>query len=357
MSDVPDAVFLEADPIFEDAHRAASEARFVLDRLTSTNQWVGEDAEVARAADSAIQLAQGVLEFPASVPGRRTDANLPDDFAALFRDWLRVVGAPGAVELAEFLRSFDQFFGNPGELRGAVVELLRLVDHATTDMVGTMGRTSMEAVEGSTGAIDWLRERGSEARTARRILELTGRLERVTEQSVLDAAEIGERRVATAEAAGVVAEGSLAIEFATIARAERRPALIFQGLTIALFVGTIAYAAAVAYESREPSVELAQRLSVAIPVLLLAGYFSRESTRHRRAQRWATVLTAQLRTINAYTAQLDDANAAVLRQSFGQRVFMSSPDGVESASDDSDATGSLLAGSADLARAIRGTPP
>ena len=261
------------------------------------------------------------------------------------------------LELAQFLYSFDQFFSKPGELRAAVIDLLGFVDRATSGLVRGIGGFATAKAEGSTGVIDWLRDCGAEARTARRILELTGQLERATERSVQDADAIGQRRDATAEAAGVVAEGSLAIEFATIARAERRPALVFQGLTIALFVGTIAYAAAVAYESREPSVELAQRLSVAIPVLLLAGYFSRESTRHRRAQRWATVLTAQLRTINAYTAQLDDANAAVLRQSFGQRVFMSSPDGVESASDDSDATGSLLAGSADLARAIRGTPP
>jgi hypothetical protein len=353
MTDDEDEILLN-DSSMRRAWRAAGDARLVLQRLSNTMHFGPDGLNTIHAADSALRLAQDVLSFPGSVPGRRPKGNTPDDFLTQFG---RSVRENSLDTLAQILASFDSRLEEASILREATLELMDALEDVLGAWLSETEDTSLGRAVGADGVVEWLRDRLSETRTARRIFELTSRLESATEQSSRDAATIEERREATAEAAGVVAEGSLANEFASIAKAERRPALFFQTLTILLFIGTIAYAAVVAYESREPSVELAQRLSVAIPVLLLAGYFSRESTRHRRAQRWATVLTAQLRTINAYTAQLDDSNAAVLLQTFGQRVFMSSPDGVDSASDDSDATGSLLAGSADLARAIRGTPP
>jgi hypothetical protein len=67
------------------------------------------------------------------------------------------------------------------------------------------------------------------------------------------------------------------------------------------------------------------RLSVTIPLAVLAGYLARESTKHRTAARPARDLAIALHTMPSYTEPLDDVGRE-LRRELGMRAFGSSGD-------------------------------
>lgn len=67
------------------------------------------------------------------------------------------------------------------------------------------------------------------------------------------------------------------------------------------------------------------RLSSTIPVAVLAGYFARESSKHRASAKWARQLAIAMRTLPDYTEPLDDLGLE-LRRALGMRVFGSAAD-------------------------------
>jgi hypothetical protein len=160
-----------------------------------------------------------------------------------------------------------------------------------------------------------------------------------------------------AESAGGLSEIELSTEFDQLAKREGRTANRFRGFTIFLFLIVIAYAAAVALAARTPSVEVGQKLAVGIPVLLLAGYFSREASHHRKTARWASILGAQLRSVRAYTVSMGAEAAESLRLDLGKRAFLETPDTQPSKDEGSTAATPVDAGLVreitDLVRASR----
>lgn len=165
------------------------------------------------------------------------------------------------------------------------------------------------------------------ARTALNSFELWRRTANAVTR-VETAADLAEEAAdAAAESAGDTASVSLSEEFDGLARSENRVGNIFRGLTIAFLVAAAIYSGAIAFAAETPTVELAQKLAVALPILLFAGYFTRESRQHRQTAQWASVLGAQLRSLRAFTASLPSDQAATLRFELGRRVFLSAPDG------------------------------
>ena len=158
------------------------------------------------------------------------------------------------------------------------------------------------------------------------------------------AAELAEEAAdAAAESAGETAAVTLSGEFDALAATESRSGNIFRGLTIAFLLGAVVYSAVIAFVAKTPSVELAQKLAVTVPILLLAGYFTREASHHRRTSQWASVLGAQLRSLRAYTAALKPEQAADLRYDLGRRVFLTSPESGEASPGADGATLDLIA--------------
>jgi hypothetical protein len=130
---------------------------------------------------------------------------------------------------------------------------------------------------------------------------------------------------AAAESAGEVSEASLSSEFESLARDEKRPADRFRLATIVFLVGVVVYTGLVAYRSQAEGLDLLRKLALGVPVLLLAEFFRRESMRHRRVENWASVLSAQLRSVRAYSASLPPDESATLRLELGRRAFLESP--------------------------------
>ena len=168
-----------------------------------------------------------------------------------------------------------------------------------------------------------------------RRLRLAVRQEHAVRESEESARKVEVIAEVAATASGTVAAGSLASEFNTILVSERYQANLFRVLTILVATGAVAYTALVAWHEHDNNTLMIQKLALALPVLLLAGYLGRESSQHRHAARWAHVLTAQLRTIQLFTPQLDEAGKAELYSAFGLRVFSQSGPSPRSDSDSS----------------------
>ncbi|WP_215817128.1 hypothetical protein [Pimelobacter sp. 30-1] len=142
---------------------------------------------------------------------------------------------------------------------------------------------------------------------------LTGRA-----TSAADAAE---------EAAGRRSEVSLSDEFEKLRKNEAEAANWFRGFAIGLFVAAVLVAGWVAVASADATgTQVAKRLALGVPVLLLAGYLGREASQHLRTARWAAVKVAQLKSIRAYTGELSAGTAEALRGEFGRRVFLETPE-------------------------------
>ena len=76
------------------------------------------------------------------------------------------------------------------------------------------------------------------------------------------------------------------------------------------------------------------RLSVSVPLGLLAVYLARESARHREAAHWSRELAIALHSVDSYAAASPEADRHALRQALGMRVFGAAPDSAKPAEPD-----------------------
>ena len=70
------------------------------------------------------------------------------------------------------------------------------------------------------------------------------------------------------------------------------------------------------------------RLSVTIPLGLLALYLAKESARHREVARWSRELAIALHTVDSYIVTSPKTHGHALRQALGMRIFGTAPDPV-----------------------------
>lgn len=309
---------------------------------------------------TGVELRKSVSQLKAVVTALERAGDLPSIIKPALEQGLYTLGASPAMITSRPSTPL-------GELEVDLLnQTVRLV-HVLTDEVGLSEDAALEATQAwtrSAGQLvaDKLSSLGTQELLGEMnklvhehdVLEQRVKLRDATRRASVAAEEAEQIRSDVAEAAGEVAEGQLATEFEQLARGDQRQAQIFRGLTVAVFVAVIGYAAAVAWTAESASVELAQRLAVAVPVLLLGAYFSKEAGNHRDAYRWASVLSTQLRTIKAYTATLEPTRAAELRAKLGERVMLTSPGKDSETRSDTGDPAAVITAATDMLRAGRG---
>jgi hypothetical protein len=107
------------------------------------------------------------------------------------------------------------------------------------------------------------------------------------------------------------------------ARRENRTANLLRGGAIGMLMLIAGAAAAVSFPAHDltAGVELL-RLSVTLPLALLAGYLGRESSRHRRFARWADARSIHLQSFRVYTDSLGEQGDE-MRRALGEKIFAS----------------------------------
>lgn len=132
-----------------------------------------------------------------------------------------------------------------------------------------------------------------------------------------------EARDAAQQAAGRTGDVALGAHFGQLASRETRTANVLRLCAIGILLALVA--AATIIISRNPSIgsvsEEILRVSVSLPLAVLAAYLGRESSRHRSAADWARQLEVQLETLDAFIAPLAEERRQYLREEFGKLVF------------------------------------
>ncbi|WP_328446084.1 hypothetical protein [Amycolatopsis sp. NBC_00438] len=122
------------------------------------------------------------------------------------------------------------------------------------------------------------------------------------------------------QAAGQVAENTLSTHFKTIADRERKSSTILRITAVACLL-VAASAGYLLSKDKATTAMLTERLSVGIPLLLLAAYFAREAAHHRKVSRWAEEIEVKLLTMDAYIEPLDKSQRNELRTDFGKQIY------------------------------------
>lgn len=152
-----------------------------------------------------------------------------------------------------------------------------------------------------------------------------------------------------------IGENELWSFFTAYARSEKISAEVLRALCGATLV-TIAVLATVILFHQDASDrstgEQLGRLSVTVPLGLLAAYLARESGQHRLAAGWARQIAVQLRTIRLYLAELPAAERDRVQVDFAKRIFGSAVGPPANGMVDPDVTG-LLEKVTDLVRATK----
>ncbi|MEU4245878.1 hypothetical protein AB0F15_00535 [Amycolatopsis sp. NPDC026612] len=137
----------------------------------------------------------------------------------------------------------------------------------------------------------------------------------------------------TMELAGEFSAGKSSLHYDSYARSEFKTANRLRSAVVALLLGTALAVVALNIWLEELSLgaELL-RLSVTIPIAVLAGYLVRESSKHRATAIWARELAIAMHTITTYIQPLDEAGVE-LRRVLGLRAFGSGADRVAASGD------------------------
>lgn len=127
------------------------------------------------------------------------------------------------------------------------------------------------------------------------------------------------------DAAGEVGALSLGTHFERYASRESQTAdrlriasLLIVGITT---IATAMYLLGFGTASADVAWQELVRISLAIPLVALAGYLGREASRHRRIANWARQREVQLKTLEAYIAPMPEKDRQRLRADLGRRVF------------------------------------
>lgn len=151
-----------------------------------------------------------------------------------------------------------------------------------------------------------------------------------------DARKAKESAAEAQKAAGITGDAALSSFYGELASDEKTSADTFRKITVIMaFLGAVATAMFV----MGPSVGLAwldipagdyvhliQRAVFVAGVFGLAGYFARQAHQHRSMANWASALSVQLKTFDAYLRAIENAEVKDdLRKTFGARVFGDHP--------------------------------
>ncbi|MDX6284348.1 MAG: hypothetical protein QOH03_5419 [Kribbellaceae bacterium] len=268
----------------------------------SVRRTAGLEPAWSLTAESLLDATQQIVvgHFVRSV--RDTDSTayffVTDlDLLADLRDAVDDLASPGGQETPNFLDRAARLSRNLEQLVEEVARMVPPSDQQWPSRVAAM--------------------RTASGRVNRRIAELQeARVAEVREEVDTVAAHVR-------EAAGEVASTSLGSYFDTYASNQSRSANWLRLGVILLLLVVASVAGIVVFKDRAGGVwteELA-RIAVTSPLILLAIYLSRESSRHRAAGDQARELEVRLKTVRAYTDELDGSDRNEIRALLGRRIF------------------------------------
>ncbi|MFF1818615.1 hypothetical protein ACFVWG_15035 [Kribbella sp. NPDC058245] len=150
-------------------------------------------------------------------------------------------------------------------------------------------------------------------------------IDSIARQRRLDAAanELEKLKLSAQRAASTVAEGELSEAFSSYGDRENRLAEVFRITAICLLLLLISFSVFSAAKLPASLGASLAHVGIGLSGLAAFGYMARESSQHRRAGRWAKVMSVQLRTLDAYAADMEDEQRRALREQFARRVFAS----------------------------------
>lgn len=123
------------------------------------------------------------------------------------------------------------------------------------------------------------------------------------------------------QAAGVVAEGELTKAFNEYGGEEKGQARAFRLGAMGVLAAVLIFSSYAAMNLPTSLGSSLAHLGIALSGLAAFGYLAREASHHRKAARWAAVMSVQLRTLDAYAAGMTDEQKQSLRAQFARRVF------------------------------------
>jgi hypothetical protein len=262
--------------------------------------WDGDEGVMGRAlrvADFALDLDRNLL---------RTDSQLPStpdlrQATALIAGALRTLTAAGLVVQEQGAAS--RAISDRIEMATQDLEL------GLRDWITTRKASLKPSDLGLLNVLSRFEERFETRRLAEEVQDVHDEVVRVLSD--------------TQDAAGKAGSTSLGVHFGDYATKEKRTADLLRSAAIALLL-LITGIAATLLESEPKSLNdlgEAARLSLTVPLAVLAAYLGREASHHRATSRWARNLEVQLRSVNAYTEPLSPELRDMIRAELGRRVF------------------------------------
>ena len=126
-------------------------------------------------------------------------------------------------------------------------------------------------------------------------------------------------------AAGSVADSELSSAFNTYQGSEASTANSFRIAALIVLLGVLGFSIYTAIEVPTSLGSSFAHLGIAFSGLAAFAYLARESAQHRTVARWAAIMSVQLKTLGAFTADMNLEQREELRTQFGHRVFSELP--------------------------------
>jgi hypothetical protein len=123
------------------------------------------------------------------------------------------------------------------------------------------------------------------------------------------------------QAAGITADTQLATAFSHYGEDETRSANRFRLAAIGVLIAVSGFSIYTAINIPVSLGSSLAHLGIAASGLAAFGYLARESNQHRNVGRWAGIISVQLRTLGAFSADMNHEQREHLRAHFGRRVF------------------------------------
>lgn len=296
-------------------HRTANRAN-TRPILRSLEKRQPSKARLYRAVTDLIALVE--LESSTGVLLARRLRVLNDLFQVIDdkgREYVAAVLLPDdfCEDATNILRTIPEYSGNEAGIRkllealdGRIVAALKSADAAAKDFKLQAVATYLSGVATNFQLVQTIDQLRADAETSR-------------DEAALAATH-------AKEAAGESAAFGLATSYLEYAAEQRTAADVWRRVAACVLVSVAGLAAWVVGQFHEPSVgEVIQKLAVSLPLVALAGYAVRESTRHRETANWARAVAVQLQTISAYTEPLPQETKVALKEALGEKVFLGYP--------------------------------
>lgn len=270
-----------------------------------------------------------------SVAARESYIFMPQEVAE--QPWL---DQPKLLELRDSLRSLEEML-LAQQPANAVNGAIHHLENSLWDSLWSAKRTKHDYLTPSqrvelSKLIDLTSSQLTSLKSRRSLRNLQQQAEGAVADAEASASAANSAADASKTAAGITGEAKMSSFYSDLAAEETAAANTFRRLTVTLAFTAAASTAlfilgpalGIGWLDIEAGdyVHLIQRAVFVAGVFGLAGYFARQAHQHRSMANWASALSVQLRTFEAYLSAVESADVRdELRKSFATRVFGDHP--------------------------------